>query len=242
MKSKMIRLFAVLSSVLVLLTCLVVPSFAYNPILDQNGNAVNLDAFAYRYTVSLTDLYSVNSVGNIEFQIPDTYMDYVVRISYEGNVQYFAGERIRAFQQGQNDVYTIVLACDNPSSLLVNIGEFGVTSIDFSNNDVYMDYSGSLDEIVFDIFTYSELDVSLAPYAQSQYISLEVNEIVNASSVLGVFGSITDWIVSGVSSVQGVFYANNQLTMLGTLAVIGVAIAVAFLIIAVVQRFLHLRG
>lgn len=242
MKSKLIRLFAVLASVLVLVTCLVVPSFAYNPVLDQKGNAVDLDAFAYRYTVSLTDLFSVNSVGDIEFQIPDTYIDYVVRFSYEGNVQYFVGERIRAFQQGVSDVYTMVLACDNPSSVLVNIGEYGVTSIDFSDNTVYMDFSGSLDEIVIDIFTYSVLDISLAPYAKPQYISLEVNEIVNASSVLGVFGSITDWIVSGVSSVQGVFYANNQLTMLGTLAVIGVAVAVSFLIIGFVQRFLHLRG
>lgn len=64
-----------------------------------------------------------------------------------------------------------------------------------------------------------------------------------------MLGSITEtwtqvmtWITTSLGSVQTVFYANDELTFLGTLAIIGVSIGIGFLIIGVVQNFLHLRG
>ena len=54
--------------------------------------------------------------------------------------------------------------------------------------------------------------------------------------------AVMTWITTALSSVQTVFYAENELTFLGVLAVISVAIGIAFLVIGVVQNFLKLRG
>lgn len=61
-------------------------------------------------------------------------------------------------------------------------------------------------------------------------------------SITGVWSEIMTWITTSLASVQTVFYAEGALTFLGVLAVIGVAIGVVFLIIGVIQNFLHLRG
>ena len=57
-----------------------------------------------------------------------------------------------------------------------------------------------------------------------------------------VWSDVMTWITGSLESVQVVFYDEGQLTFLGTLAVIGVAIGIGFLIIGVVQNFLKLRG
>ena len=61
-------------------------------------------------------------------------------------------------------------------------------------------------------------------------------------SVTTVWTEVMTWITTALNSVQTVFYADNDLTFLGTLAVIGVSIGIAFLVIGVVQNFLKLRG
>lgn len=57
-----------------------------------------------------------------------------------------------------------------------------------------------------------------------------------------VWTEVMLWITTSLASVQSVFYDEGSLTFLGTLAVIGVAIGIGFLIIGVVQNFLKLRG
>lgn len=58
-----------------------------------------------------------------------------------------------------------------------------------------------------------------------------------------IWTQVMNWITTSLGSVQTVFYdAEDGLTFLGTLAVIGVSIAIGFLIIGVVQNFLKLRG
>lgn len=58
-----------------------------------------------------------------------------------------------------------------------------------------------------------------------------------------IWTQVMNWISTSLGSVQTVFYdAEDGLTFLGTLAVIGVSIAIGFLIIGVVQNFLKLRG
>ena len=59
---------------------------------------------------------------------------------------------------------------------------------------------------------------------------------------LSAFTMIGQWISGATSSLTTMFWANNSLTFLGTLAVAGLAFAVAFLIIGLIQRFLHFRG
>lgn len=62
------------------------------------------------------------------------------------------------------------------------------------------------------------------------------------NAITTVWSDVMDWIVDALSSVQTVFYNGTSLTFLGVLAVISVAIGIAFLILGVVQNFLHLRG
>lgn len=62
------------------------------------------------------------------------------------------------------------------------------------------------------------------------------------SAITGVWTSVMTWITTSLASVQTVFYAEGALTFLGVLAVISVAIGIAFLVIGVIQNFLKLRG
>lgn len=62
-------------------------------------------------------------------------------------------------------------------------------------------------------------------------------------AVLGVFESIGDWIVSIIPTLLNMFYtADGGLTFLGVLAVAGLGMSVIFLIIGLIQNFLHFRG
>ena len=62
-------------------------------------------------------------------------------------------------------------------------------------------------------------------------------------SVLGVFSAIGEWIATAVSDLVPMFYvAETGLTFIGTLAVCGLAFSVVFLIMRVIQNFLHFRG
>ena len=58
------------------------------------------------------------------------------------------------------------------------------------------------------------------------------------------WSEVMDWIITSLAEVQVVFYdtTTSKLTFLGTLAIIAVAIGIAFLLIGVIQNFLHLRG
>lgn len=60
--------------------------------------------------------------------------------------------------------------------------------------------------------------------------------------ITSVFSEIITWIVDAMSDVLSIFYADNALTFLGVLAVAGLAISVFFLIMGVIQNFLHFRG
>lgn len=62
------------------------------------------------------------------------------------------------------------------------------------------------------------------------------------SSILEVFTAVGQWITSAVTALIPMFYAEGSLTFLGVLAVAGLAFSVAFLIIGLIQNFLHFRG
>lgn len=65
--------------------------------------------------------------------------------------------------------------------------------------------------------------------------------IVNA--ITGVFTEIGSWLVTAVNSLIPMFWtAEAGLTLLGSLSIIGLAISVTFLLIGVIQNFLHFRG
>lgn len=67
-------------------------------------------------------------------------------------------------------------------------------------------------------------------------------------AILNVFGAIGDWFTVFVPSLFNLFWipgeggAPGELTFLGVLAVAGLAISVVFLVIGLIQNFLHFRG
>lgn len=62
------------------------------------------------------------------------------------------------------------------------------------------------------------------------------------TSILEVFSSVGDWIATAVTDLIPMFYGTDGLTFLGVLAVAGLAFSVVFLVIGLIQNFLHFRG
>lgn len=69
------------------------------------------------------------------------------------------------------------------------------------------------------------------------------------TQVLSVFEAIGDWIVESLPTFTALFYTaptggetTGSLTFLGVLAVAGLAFSVVFLLIGIIQRFLHFAG
>lgn len=63
------------------------------------------------------------------------------------------------------------------------------------------------------------------------------------SAILEIFLAIGEWISTAVTSMTPMFWAaETGLTFLGVLAVAGLGFSVIFLIIGLIQHFLHFRG
>lgn len=62
--------------------------------------------------------------------------------------------------------------------------------------------------------------------------------------ILEVFSGIGTWIADAVTDLIPMFWnsADSTLTFLGVLAVAGLSFSVVFLIIGLIQNFLHFRG
>lgn len=65
-------------------------------------------------------------------------------------------------------------------------------------------------------------------------------DVINA--IFDVFDGITTWLTGAVQEVIPMFYGAEGLTFLGSLAVVGLGIGVVFLLIGIIQNFLHFRG
>lgn len=63
-------------------------------------------------------------------------------------------------------------------------------------------------------------------------------------AITNVFDSIGTWISGAVNDLIPMFWnaSDNSLTILGTLAVVGLGFSVVFLLIGIIQRFLHFAG
>ena len=63
------------------------------------------------------------------------------------------------------------------------------------------------------------------------------------SSILEVFGAVGEWIVTAIQNLIPMFYtAESGLTFIGVLAVAGLAFSVVFLLLGIIQRFMHFAG
>ena len=61
-------------------------------------------------------------------------------------------------------------------------------------------------------------------------------------SIFNVFSEISSWIVDTLPVVTGLFWTGSGLTFMGVLAICGLGFSVIFLLIGVIQNFLHFRG
>ena len=68
------------------------------------------------------------------------------------------------------------------------------------------------------------------------------------TAMTGVFDAVFNWIMSAINAVIPIFWTSGsgdsagQLTFLGILAIVGLAISIFFLLVRLIQNFLHLRG
>ena len=63
------------------------------------------------------------------------------------------------------------------------------------------------------------------------------------TAITGVFQSVASWVQQSLLSLIPVFYnAESGLTFFGVLSVFALGISVFFLLLRVVQNFIHLRG
>lgn len=68
------------------------------------------------------------------------------------------------------------------------------------------------------------------------------------SSILAVFTAIGEWFSTAFTKLIPIFWTagsgaeNGSLTFMGVLAVCGLGMSVIFLIIGIIQKFLHFAG
>ena len=62
------------------------------------------------------------------------------------------------------------------------------------------------------------------------------------AAIFAVFTEVGNWITTAVTNLIPMFYAEGALTFLGVLAVAGLAFSVVFLVLGLIQNFLHFRG
>lgn len=62
------------------------------------------------------------------------------------------------------------------------------------------------------------------------------------SAITAVFTAIFEWILSAITAVIPVFWSGEGLTFLGVLALIALGISIFFLVMGLIQNFLHFRG
>lgn len=62
------------------------------------------------------------------------------------------------------------------------------------------------------------------------------------TSIVAIWTEMVTWLTTTIGSIGAVFYADGNLTLIGTLAVVALALGVAFKLFHVVKNFVTLRG
>lgn len=101
---------------------------------------------------------------------------------------------------------------------------------------------GSASDWVFYVRQYPDFAQNEGTWSLFDYSVYHLVASFEPGKVTSVWTDVMTWVTNAFASIQSVFYLNGSLTFLGTLAVIGVAFAIGWLIVGVVSRFLHLRG
>lgn len=90
--------------------------------------------------------------------------------------------------------------------------------------------------------SYAAIDSTINVEPGVAHVGVMAGESV-LDAILAVFTAVGTWISTSVPTFFPLFYAaESGLTFLGVLAVAGLAFSVVFLIIGIIQKFLHFAG
>lgn len=62
------------------------------------------------------------------------------------------------------------------------------------------------------------------------------------TAMTAVFDAIFTWILGAIEAVLAIFWTGEALTFLGVLSLIALGISVFFLLVGLIQNFIHLRS
>lgn len=201
--------------------------------------------FAYPNTDDFDDDYT--SVYELTSNYPMMYdLSIAQTVSFRnGHVVGDSDEYLYDVPDGEYLLYYVVYGKPTGSDLYLTVDSYShIFDVDVTD-DVY--WNGYISDAlvlgteVGPVRTEGTIDVLvfLTP--------LEAQSTSDVSSITDVWSGILEWFISSLASVQGVFVSGNStdgysLTLLGTLSVIAISVAIVFLVIGVLQRFLKLRS
>lgn len=62
------------------------------------------------------------------------------------------------------------------------------------------------------------------------------------TAILGVWTKLVEWFTSTIGDLSTVFYAEGNLTFIGGLAILSIALGIAMLVFNIVKDFLKMRS
>lgn len=227
------RLFALVGCLL-LVSALVAPCFAdwntptEKPIVDftvdvhyQNAGQVEVSLNGY-YEIQITSYGDDLTPGSVLLQSNSNYEIIALHV-ISGDYVEAKSVSVRGYEYGfqiEVDYYT------TPSEM------GGATS------NIYSDIEG----FIFYVKEYPADGMDVDVWSQLGYTVHKITTPFKVNKFFDVADNVFSWISTALSSVQSVFYQNGSLTLLGTLAIIGVSVALGWLVIGIATRFLQLRG
>lgn len=135
-----------------------------------------------------------------------------------------------------------------------------ITANEVSSPDVFCpEITGALIHPINEFMSYgivyydsipSNIDVTISCYTLDDYsyglgtlyfFLIPYEEPTVVDSISNVWSNILLWITSAINTVVGIFWTGTQLTLIGTLALVGTAIALCLLIYNKVKDFLKLQ-
>lgn len=70
-----------------------------------------------------------------------------------------------------------------------------------------------------------------------------LNDVTIFDAISGIWTDVMEWVVNALPSITSIFYnPTNGLTFFGVLAVTALGLSIFFLLMGILQNFLHLRG
>lgn len=211
------RMFAIFSVVLLLVSMLCVSASA-----DIPKDSVNMEGYFINEFVG-GDEYELISG---DFTSPVSLFDTGVLV--DTNVYFEYGDRFGKVA----DMY--YLFNDDRSEVGLRVEFADGSEVYIADTNGMGEYYLYTERILPDI-----ADRDVLEYIAYDYVG---NVGSNSSGFFRVLSSITNWIVNALASVQSVYYLDGSLTFIGALVIVGVSIALCWLIIGVFTRFLQLRG